>query len=79
MSKTYNRQFRKNGYSFRVENLPKADIKEQGDKYYLMVKVDGKYTICHDLYWNMPRFKTIREAHDWGFINTWICYTIKTF
>ena len=67
--KSYNRRFRKCHRSFLVQNCFKQDMKKPTDRYYLTMLKDGWYRIVHDFRGNVPKFSTIREAHDYA----WSC------
>ena len=43
MAKSYNRRFRKNGFSFIVQDTHPADRKTDTDKYYLTVNQNGQH------------------------------------
>ena len=60
---SYNRQFRKKGCSFYVQNCFLKDMKSPKDKYYLTVMYKGIYRVVHDAFWEVPKFASIREAH----------------
>ena len=67
--KTYNRRFMKNRRRFLVQDCFKQDMKKPSDRYYLTMMKDGWYRIVHDFRGNVPKFSTIREAHDYA----WAC------
>ena len=61
-----NRRFNKYGFKFYVQNLANADRKD-GYKYCLsMIDEKEHYNLVYDkITWELPKFKTIKDAHRW--------------
>lgn len=70
MNKSSHRQFRKNGFSFMVQDTHPSDRRNKTDKYYLTIKQNGFYKIVYDnITWEIPKFKTIHDAQYWALMN----------
>ena len=67
------RIFTYNGRKYNVQNLLKADKRNDKEKYYLQIEVNGFWkTAYNNIGWGVEHFTTIKEAQryvrDWDFI-----------
>lgn len=62
-----NRHFSKYGKRFFVQNIPSgAKERKEGYKYCLYLVVNDRYKLVHDkITFEVPKFKTIKDAQRW--------------
>lgn len=72
-----NRKFRSDtGRRYYVQNASKNEV--EGDKKYLLSveKEDGFLTFCYDPFFKLLKFRTIKEAQLYVFLNEWVIQTL---